>query len=40
MKNLLTLLLLALVAFVAYALFWPSDFMPQPWSAPPAAAPP
>ena len=32
MKNLLTLILIALVAFVGYALFWPSDFMPQPWT--------
>lgn len=36
MKKLLVLLLIALLAFVAYALFWPSEFMPQPWSPPPA----
>lgn len=34
MKNLLVLLLIALVVFVGYALFWPSDFMPQPWNPP------
>ncbi|MBS61427.1 SMP-30/gluconolactonase/LRE family protein [Salinisphaera sp.] len=36
MKNLFTLILIALVAFVGYALFWPSDFMPQPWTVAPA----
>ena len=36
MKKLLVLLLVALVAFVGYALFWPSTFMPQPWTPPPA----
>ena len=35
MKNLFVLLLIALVAFVGYALFWPSEFVPQPWSPPP-----
>ena len=36
MKKLFTLLLIALLAFVAYALFWPSDFTPQSWTAAPA----
>jgi len=36
MKNLFILLLIVLVAFVGYALFWPSEFMPQPWHAAPA----
>lgn len=36
MKNLAVLLLIVIVAFVGYALFWPSEFMPQPWHAPPA----
>ncbi|WP_353110311.1 SMP-30/gluconolactonase/LRE family protein [Salinisphaera dokdonensis] len=36
MKKLLVLLLIALVAFVGYALFWPGEFMPQPWTPAPA----
>lgn len=36
MKKLLLLLVLLVAAFVAYALFWPSEFKPQSWSPAPA----
>ena len=37
MKKLITLLLVAVVAYGAYALFWPSTFEPRAWTPPPAA---
>lgn len=36
MKNIFALLLIVIIGFVGYALFWPSDFLPQPWQAPAA----
>ncbi|GAB3677374.1 SMP-30/gluconolactonase/LRE family protein [Salinisphaera aquimarina] len=40
MKKLLFILLIALVAFIGYALFWPSSFAPVAWNAPDVRATP